>query len=112
MSKVFPIILISEFIAFSTNSLRSSTFHKLKVRHCLLNCARNLYFNRVVKLWNSLPIVVDLALSISSIKDIIFDLLWSKFLSCFDLNHFCSIHYLCVCAECSSTFSFSNFSIS
>lgn len=96
---------ISQFISFSTsNGLRSSTFGKLKVHHCRLNCVRNSYFNRVVKLWNSLPIVVDLSLSLSSIKDIIFDLFWSKFLSSFDINYFCSFHYSCQCAKCFITF--------
>ena len=58
---------IYDHVTFHTSSTHSSTHLKLKHVLSRTSCARHFYFNRIPRLWNSLP-TFDLDQSISSIK--------------------------------------------
>ena len=58
------------------------------------------YFNRVVRLWNSLPII-DLEESIPTIKYKLRLFLWNYFLDSFVSNRTCTWFYSCPCSNCS-----------
>ena len=90
---------VQDFVEFCYAPTRSSTNYKL--RHSLRksNVQSNHYFNRIPRLWNSLP-PLDLNLSISSIKLRIREIFWAKFISNFDPENPCSYHYLCPCYKC------------
>ncbi len=68
------------------------------------------YFNRAVKLWNSLPIM-NCSMSASTIKSLIKKFLWSHFISNFDPNNSCTWFLCCPCPSCHSKtlINFSNF---
>ena len=59
------------------------------------------YFNRVVRIWNSLPII-NLSLSSSTIKKLIKNFLWQHFLSTFNPHNTCSWFFCCTCHLCLS----------
>ena len=46
---------VMDFIEFCSSSTRSSTFLKLKQCMSKLNSVKHFYFNRLPRLWNSLP---------------------------------------------------------
>ena len=91
---------INEFVSFSTSNTRSST--SLKLRHSVSrnNYLSHFYFNRLPRLWNSLP-CIDTDLSIATIRSKLHQYLWSKFITNFDPNDVCTYHYLCPCLTCS-----------
>ena len=95
---------IFNYIQFVSGNTRSSSASKLK---CILQCSsRNnihfFYFNRVVKIWNSLP-VINLSFSIATIKKHTKAFLWEYFLTKFDPLHTCSWFLCCPCQLCSCT---------
>ena len=61
---------INHYITFSHANTRFSTTNKLHYVHTHNNCFHNLYFNRLPRLWNSLP-PIDLTKSLSSIISLI-----------------------------------------
>ena len=69
---------IYKFIQFSSHSTRSSS---LKLRHCLSknNTQSNFYFNRIPRLWNSIP-PIDIFLSLPAIKSNLRAHFWDSFL--------------------------------
>ena len=91
---------ISDFITFSTSNTRSSTYLKLKHSKSKNNTLGQFYFNRIPRLWNSLP-CIDLDLSIPTIRAKLRHLIWNHFISTFDPNNICTYHYLCPCHSCS-----------
>ena len=58
---------ICNFVQFSTISTRSSTFFKLRHSICSNKTKSNFYFNRIPRLWNSLP-SLDIDLPLSSLN--------------------------------------------
>ena len=91
---------ISDFITFSTSNTRSSTYLKLKHSKSKNNTLGQFYFNRIPRLWNSLP-CIDLDLSIPTIRAKLRHLIWNHFISKFDPSNICTYHYLCPCHSCS-----------
>ena len=85
---------------FSSSNTRSSTF--LKLRHSVSrnNYLSHLYFNRLPRLWNSLP-CIDTELSITSKRSKLHQYFWSNFITNFDSTNVCTYHYLCPCLTCS-----------
>ena len=77
---------ISDFITFSTSNTRSSTYLKLKHSKSKSNTLGQFYFNRIPRLWNSLP-CIDLDLSIPTIRAKLRHLFWNHFISKFDSVH-------------------------
>ena len=91
---------ISRFVTFCSGQTRSASYVKLK--HVLVttnNSTRNFYFNRLPRLWNSLP-RIDMSQPITSIKSKLYKLFWNHFTTNFDPGNVCSFHYLCPCAKC------------
>ena len=91
---------ISEFVLFSSSNTRSSAHLKLKHSIPKNNTLRQFYFNRIPRLWNSLP-RFDLDLSIATIRSKLQHFFWNHFISNFDSNNICTYHYLCPCRSCS-----------
>ena len=59
---------IHNFIQFCTSGTRASTYHKMRQPSSMrTNSVRHFYFNRLPRLWNSLPFI-DIEHSLSSIK--------------------------------------------
>ena len=77
-----------QFINFCSHTTRSSSH--LKIRHTLSrnNIQSNFYFNRIPRLWNSLP-TIDLSLTLPAIKTILRDHFWNHFLSNFHPDRTC-----------------------
>ena len=92
---------ILDFVAFSAANTRSSSTKLVHIRS-QNNSQRHFYFRRLVKLWNALP-VIDLSLSIVTLRKKVKDFLWSTFVHNFDSSNICSFHFLCPCNRCSST---------
>ena len=91
---------ISDYITPSSCSTRQKTFFKLRHTKSSSNPMRQLYFNRLPRLWNSLP-YIDLDMSVTSIKRKLFELFWQHFISNFDPDNACTYHYVCPCTKCS-----------
>ena len=96
--KEFPILT---FIQFSDSNTRSSSHSKLKHSLSKKNLEGHFFFNRLPRLWNSLP-PLNFHLSNSVIKSHLHSIFWSKFQSNFVGSNPCSFHYLCPCAKCVS----------
>ena len=81
---------IFQYIQFVSNNTRASSACKLKCTfpRSSLNSIHFFYFNRVVRIWNSLPII-NLSLS-STIKKLIKNFIWPHFLSTFNPHNTCS----------------------
>ena len=91
---------IHEFVQFCSYSTRAGHSFKLKHPLCRTNYERNFYFNRIPRLWNSLPFL-DITLSPSVIKSKLRAYFWDHFMSNFNSNNLCTYHYLCPCPKCS-----------
>ena len=85
---------IHSYITFSTSSKRSTTHSLAKS-----NTIGHFYFNRLPRLWNSLP-TSNLDLPISTIKKKLLRFFWDHFNTHFQCNNLCTFHYLCPCAKC------------
>ena len=93
---------ISRYVSFSSGRTRLSSYLKLShASAATTNSSRNFYFNRLPRLWNSLPLL-DINQWIPTIKTKLYLHLWSHFTANFDPDVICSYHYLCPCANCSS----------
>ena len=92
---------IFNFIQFVSSNTHSSSASKLKriLPHSSQNCIHFFYFNRVVRIWNSLP-VINLSLSASTIKLKIKAFLWEYFLTEFDPSRTCTWFLCCPCQQC------------
>ena len=101
---------IGDFLTFSSTKIRSSTYFKL--RHSKSNNIQsNEFFNRIPRLWNSLPLI-DIKLSIITLKVKLRKFFWQYFIDNFDPNNYYSFHFLCPCHKCSKfpvTLRFSEF---
>lgn len=91
---------IRDFITFSSGGTRSSTAMKMAHTRSISNSSRHFYFNRIARLWNSLP-PFDLQSSPITIKDHLYVFLWEHFRANFDSNNACTNHFICPCSKCS-----------
>ncbi len=90
---------ILEFVHFSKGGTRSSTAKRMSHNQSTNNSARHFFFNRLPRLWNSLP-PLDLELSLPTIKQHLHNFLYSHFQANFVSHSTCSFHFLCPCAKC------------
>ncbi len=90
---------ISRYVEISTGKTRSS--NKTTIKHKFASSSKHyhFYFNRISRLWNSLP-STDLTLSPSTIKHHLKQFFWSHFSSNFDSDSPCSYHLKCPCYKC------------
>ena len=93
---------IKDYITVSTSNTRSSCALKLKHSYHPTNHTSHFYFNRIPRLWNSLPII-DISKSINSIKLHLKHFLLQYFENHFDPYNVCTYHFLCPCNKCSHT---------
>ena len=91
---------VFNFLECCHHSTRSSSSFKLRHSLSKNNTQGNFYFNRISRLWNSLP-PLDINLSLPVIKSILRDHFWNHFISHFNPHNICSYHYLCPCRSCS-----------
>ena len=91
---------IRNFISFNTNSTRSGSHLKLRHPRTLSTSHHHFYFNRIVRLWNHLP-VINLSLPPYVIKQKLTKHLWDHFTVNFNSDQSCSFHFLCPCHRCS-----------
>jgi hypothetical protein len=87
-----------DYVQFCSHPTRGSSNLKLKHYLCRTEIERNFYFNRITRLWNSLP-TLDINLPLSVIKSGIRQFFWNHFVSNFDSNNVCTYHYLCPCVN-------------
>ena len=102
---------IHDFLTFSSTKTRSSTFFKLRHSKSNNNIQSNEFFNRIPRLWNSLPLI-DIKLSIITLKTKLRKFFWQYFRDNFDPYNYCSFNFLCPCRKCSKfrvTLRFSKF---
>ncbi len=76
---------IMKFISFNKSSTRSSS-GKLVHSITSINSQRHFYFNRLIRLWNALPII-NLSQSANTIRSKIKGYLWSIFIKQFNPNN-------------------------
>ena len=93
---------ITNYVSFSSSSTRSSINCKLVHKRSRLNTNRHFYFNRLPRLWNTLP-PINLSHSISTIKSMLLKHMWSHFLNHFNPDIPCSFHCVCPCNRCNCT---------
>ena len=114
------LFFIKNFKCPTTILILTPTFHSLltmlhrscgvKLRHnsSLTNKECDFYFNKISRLWNSLPII-NLNLPISLIKSKIKSYFWQHFITNFGPDNIHKPHYLCPCGSCVSHHSSSNY---
>ena len=91
---------IRNHIFFTTNSTRSGSHFKLCHSRSVTITQHHFYFNRIVRLWNYLP-VIDLSSPHYVIKQKLTKHLWDHFTVNFNSDQHCSFHLLCPCHRCS-----------
>ena len=90
---------ICDYLQFCSRPTRAC--HNLKLKHslCRSNLECSFYFNRIPRLWNSLPpLSIHLSLSLYDKIQATKILLGSIN---FNPNNVCTYHYLCPCPKCS-----------
>ena len=90
---------IFNYVNFSSTAMRSSSQTKLRHTRSRTNCFRHFYFNRLPRLWNSLP-PLDISLSLISLHSKIVEIFWNHFNVNFISDNPCTYHYKCPCARC------------
>lgn len=95
-----PTFNILDYVSFANFKTRSSS-SKLKHTLSSTTSSAHFYFNRLPRLWNSLPFI-DLNQSLSTIKRNIKKVLWNHFLKNFNSDNSCSFHFCCPCTNCIS----------
>ena len=95
----FNAFSIKSYINFSNSNTRSTTHLKLKHSLSKSFSAGHFYFNRLPRLWNSLP-PLDLDQSLQSLKKYLWTFLWSQFELKFKSDIPCSFHLSCPCPKC------------
>jgi len=60
---------------------------------------KTFFLHRLPRLWNSIPII-DLSLSLSTIKSKLKKYFWNQFVEHFNSDDHCTVHYLCPCSKC------------
>ena len=85
-----PIFHITDYVSFSHSSTRSSSTNKLQDIHSRNNYIMNFYFNRLPRIWNSLP-PIDLSLPTIIIKTRLYKFFWNHFLLNFQSDNPCSL---------------------
>ena len=101
---------ISQHIQFASHSTRAASTHKLSYLSTTTSSYHKSYFNRIIRLWNSMPII-DLTLSLSTIKILLTSYLWTNFSANFISDYTCTFHMLCPCYRCSKLPIISNYQL-
>ena len=92
-----------QYISHVSSFTRASYLNKIKCTSSLtphINVPKQFYFNRVVRIWNSLP-HIDTDRSYLSIKRLVLSIFWQYFLYSYSVDNPCSWYVACPCANCS-----------
>ena len=105
-------LLIKSLKSPSDNFKHQWVYQFCKQQHQVWNTSKarssstvqqHFYFNRIARLYNHLP-VIDLSLSISTIKHHLTNYFWSHFINNFNseraTERACTFHLLCPCYRC------------
>jgi len=92
---------IYHHIQFATSSTRFGNSNKLVHPKSSSSTHQHFYFNRIVRLWNHLPII-DTSLSIHQLKLYFTRFLWREFSTKFTSDLPCTMHIVCPCYRCSA----------
>ena len=95
-----PAFNIYNYLNFNTSTTQSGAYNKLIHKFVSSSHAHHFYFNRIIRLWNSLP-YIDLSLTINTIKKSLYDHFWNHFAQHFDSDNVHTFHYSCPCNCCS-----------
>ena len=90
---------VQYFVSFVHLNARSTTRNKLLIKFSKTSHSQYSYFNRVPRLWNSLP-PLELSLSFNTIKLHLKQLFWKHFIVHFNPTNLFSFHILCQCLNC------------
>ena len=90
---------ILNYISFTNTNTRSSTKNKMSYNFKRTTIGRHFYFNRIIRLWNSLP-EFDLQKSVLRLKSQLKNITWNYFITNFDPQITCTFpcsncHLLC-----------------
>ena len=91
---------INNHIIFASGTTKSGTYQKLVHSRTSTTIQRHFYINRIIRLYNHLP-VIDLSLSIHTIKNHITNYFWTHFTDNFNSERACTYHFLCPWYRCS-----------
>ena len=95
---------ISHWFQFSSDSssasTRSSSTNKITFNRPPYK-SHHPFLDHFPRLWNALP-QLDLSLSLPTIKKLIKEEFWRKFVATFDSDKPCTFHYACPCNKCIS----------
>ena len=97
-----PSFNIHDHIAFCSRPTRSGSFQKLSHKFSHSHFTSHFFFNRLPRLWHSLPpdvINLDETPYVNRLRLKMF--LWSQLLLYFDFHNPCTYHFLCPCSKCS-----------
>ena len=100
---------VTRHLHFSNKSTRSATHKKLTQVRSETTHARNTFFNRLPRLWNSLP-PLDPEASLECNKKRLKIIFKDNFIKNFDPSITCTHHYICPCHRCSHSPKPANFS--
>ena len=100
---------VTRHLHFSNKSTRSATHKKLTQVRSETTHARNTFFNRLPRLWNSLP-PLDPEASLECNKKRLKIIFKDNFIENFDPSITCTHHYICPCHRCSHSPKPANFS--
>ena len=93
---------INNYVSFASSSTRFAN-SKLLHTKSTTNSSRHFYFNRLPRLWNSLP-VLSMEQYFKSLKQNLKIILWNYmnmyFITHFDPDSPCSVHFVCPCRSC------------
>ena len=78
-----PAFNIYDCITFNISTTRSGSNYMLIHNYSSSSLHHHFYFNRIVRLWNTLP-SIDLNLPLNTIKQILYKYFWDQFEANFD----------------------------
>ena len=95
--------VLADYVHFSSQDTRSSAGMKMTHHYAPTNSSRHFFYNRIPRLWNSMP-PMDLQQSTATIKHQLRDFLFNHFKENFLASSTCSFHFHCPCARCGHSF--------
>ena len=95
---------ILDYVSFSRNNTRSGTHNKLVLPLSTSSRHKHFFFNRIPRLWNSLP-PIDTTRSYCSVATELKNIFWERFISNFDSSNLCTYHFCCPCTKCQALIS-------
>ena len=90
-----------DYVSFSRNNTRSGTHKKFVPPLSTSSHHKHFFFNRIPRLWNSLP-PIDTTRSYCSVSTELKNIFWERFISNFDSSNLCTYHFCCPCTKTSA----------